>query len=87
MGRARPGGSTSTEGGPRGAYEQDYRRSLEDPEGFWLEAAGAIDWERAPSRALDDSAPLYRWFPDGVLNTCHNALDRHADGGGPGRRR
>ena len=65
-----------------GAYEEQYRRSLEDPEGFWLEAAGAIDWERAPTRALDDSAaPLYRWYPDGVLNTCFNALDRHADGG------
>ena len=65
-----------------GAYEEQYRRSLEDPEGFWLEAAGAIDWERAPTRALDYSAaPLYRWYPDGVLNTCFNALDRHADGG------
>jgi propionyl-CoA synthetase len=65
-----------------GAYEEQYRRSLEDPEGFWLDAARAIDWERPPSRALDDSsAPIYRWYPDGVLNTCHNALDRHADGG------
>ena len=69
-----------------GAYEQEYRRSLEDPEGFWLEAAGAIDWERPPTRALDDSAaPFSRWFPDGVLNTCHNALDRHADGGRAGQ--
>ena len=65
-----------------GAYEEQYRRSLDDPEGFWLDAARAIDWETAPSRALDDAAaPLYRWFPDGVMNTCHNALDRHADGG------
>jgi propionyl-CoA synthetase len=65
-----------------GAYEEEYRRSLDDPEGFWLEAAGAIDWQTAPSRGLDDSAaPIYRWFPDGVMNTSHNALDRHADGG------
>jgi propionyl-CoA synthetase len=65
-----------------GTYEDVYRRSLEDPEGFWLDAARAIDWDRAPTRALDDSAaPLYRWYPDGVLNTCHNALDRHVDGG------
>ena len=65
-----------------GAYEQRVPAEPGGPEGFWLEAAGAIDWERAPSRALDDSAaPLYRWYPDGVLNTCHNALDRHADGG------
>jgi propionyl-CoA synthetase len=65
-----------------GAYAEQYRRSLDDPEGFWLDAARAIDWERRPSRALDASAaPIYRWFPDGVLNTCHNALDRHVDGG------
>ncbi|MEU8477314.1 propionyl-CoA synthetase [Streptomyces hygroscopicus] len=63
-------------------YAAEYRRSLEDPEGFWLDAARAIDWDVAPTRALDDSrAPLYRWFPDGRLNTCHNALDRHVDAG------
>ena len=61
-----------------GSYQDAYRRSLEDPEAFWLAAAEAVDWDNAPTRALDDSAaPLYRWFPDGVLNTCHNALDRH----------
>ncbi|GGS14768.1 propionyl-CoA synthetase [Actinokineospora fastidiosa] len=61
-----------------GSHADAHRRSIADPEGFWLEAAAAVDWTRAPSRALDDSAaPLYRWFPDGVLNTCHNALDRH----------
>ncbi|MCF3172047.1 propionyl-CoA synthetase [Streptomyces sioyaensis] len=63
-------------------YAAGYRRSLEDPEGFWLDAARAVDWTVAPSRALDESeAPLYRWFPDGELNTCHNALDRHVDAG------
>jgi propionyl-CoA synthetase len=65
-----------------GAYEQSYRRSLADPEGFWLDAAEAISWSRPPTRALDDSAaPLYRWFPDGELNTAYNALDRHVEGG------
>ncbi|SNC72273.1 propionyl-CoA synthetase [Kytococcus aerolatus] len=59
-------------------YREVYRRSTEDPEGFWLEAAELIDWHRRPTRALDDSAaPLYRWFPDGELNVCFNALDRH----------
>ncbi len=63
-------------------YAEVYRRSLADPEGFWLEAAHAIDWARPPSRALDDArAPLYRWFDDGELNTCHNALDRHVAAG------
>ena len=58
-----------------------YARSLDDPEGFWGEAARALEWEVAPQRVLDrDASPLPRWFPDGRLNTCHNALDRHADG-------
>ncbi|HEY0451349.1 propionyl-CoA synthetase [Actinophytocola sp.] len=65
-----------------GAYDDAYRQSLEDPERFWLAAAAALDWTKPPTKALDDSAaPLYRWFPDGELNTCHNALDRHVDGG------
>ncbi|MDX6295454.1 MAG: propionyl-CoA synthetase [Kribbellaceae bacterium] len=65
-----------------GAYEESYRRSLTDPDGFWLEAATAIDWTRPPTRGLDDSAaPLYRWFPDGELNTSYNALDRHLEAG------
>ena len=63
-------------------YDETFRRWREDPQGFWREQAGAIDWVRAPERVLDDSrAPLYAWFPDGVLNTCHNALDRHVEGG------
>ncbi|MBX3503471.1 MAG: propionyl-CoA synthetase [Alphaproteobacteria bacterium] len=63
-------------------YRALHRRSLEDREGFWLEQARAIDWARQPARALDDSrAPFYRWFPDGELNTCHNALDRHVEAG------
>jgi propionyl-CoA synthetase len=65
-----------------GAYDESYRRSLADPDGFWLEAATAIDWTRLPTRGLDDSAaPLYRWFPDGELNTSYNALDRHVEAG------
>jgi propionyl-CoA synthetase len=65
-----------------GAYDEQYRRSLDDPEGFWLEAATAIDWTTPPTQALDDAnPPFYRWFTDGVLNTCHNAVDRHVDRG------
>jgi len=65
-----------------GAYDESYRRSLADPDGFWLEAAEAISWIRPPTRALDDSAaPLYRWFPDAALNTSYNALDRHIEAG------
>ncbi len=59
-----------------------HARSLDDPEGFWLEAASGVDWITRPKRALDaSSAPLYRWFPDARLNTCYNALDRHVIAG------
>jgi len=65
-----------------GAYRDAYDRSLADPEGFWREAATAIDWVRPPERVLDSGDhPFHRWFPDAELNTCHNALDRHVDGG------
>lgn len=63
-------------------YASVYRSSVEDPERFWLDAARAVDWVSPPTRALDDSAaPLYRWFPDGELNTCVNAVDRHVAAG------
>ncbi|SFO32431.1 propionyl-CoA synthetase [Pseudonocardia ammonioxydans] len=63
-------------------YEEIFRSSVEDREGFWLRAAAALDWHVAPTTALDDSnPPFYRWFPDGELNVAHNALDRHVDAG------
>jgi propionyl-CoA synthetase len=63
-------------------YEEVYERSMAQPEDFWRDAAQLVDWEVAPQRVFDDSnPPFYRWFPDGVLNTCYNALDRHVDGG------
>jgi propionyl-CoA synthetase len=65
-----------------GGWAAAYRRSLDDPDGFWLDAAKAVSWIRKPTVALDASAaPLYRWFPDGTLNTCFNALDRHVVAG------
>lgn len=65
-----------------GAYQREYQRSLDDPNGFWLDAASAISWNQSPEIALDASnAPLYRWFPDGELNITVNALDRHIAAG------
>ncbi len=67
-----------------GRYEEAWQRSIEDPAGFWAEAARAISWHREPTVVLDDSsAPFFKWFPDGQLNTCFNAVDRHvAEGRG-----
>lgn len=65
-----------------GDYADVYRRSLDDPDGFWGEQAALVSWFRKPTRVLDaDSPPFYRWFPDGRLNTCYNALDRHVIAG------
>jgi propionyl-CoA synthetase len=64
------------------SYERVYRRSLEDPNGFWAELAEDIHWERRWDKVLDDSnPPFYRWFTGGVLNTCYNALDIHVERG------
>ena len=60
------------------AYKEIYESWQTDPEGFWMKAAGAIDWVKPPSRALNpDHAPLYQWFTDAEVNACWNAVDRH----------
>ncbi len=59
-------------------YRTEHARSVEDPEAYWAEQAGLIDWIKKPTRILDDDdPPFYRWYPDATLNTCYNALDRH----------
>jgi len=59
-----------------------YAQWVKDPEGFWAEAAEAIHWSKRWDRVLDSSrAPFYRWFPEGVVNTCYNALDWHVEHG------
>ena len=63
-------------------YREIYDGAQSDVASFWMEAASAIDWQTAPSQALDSSKPpFHRWFPDGVMNTCHNAVDRHVAAG------
>jgi propionyl-CoA synthetase len=63
-------------------YDEAYARSMQDPEGFWAEAAREISWTRPWTRVLDASrAPFYRWFPGAETNTCYNALDRHVEAG------
>ncbi len=65
-----------------GAYQEQFRQSIDDPERFWAEAAKAIDWYRPWDTVLDrQNPPFYRWFQGGELNTCFNAVDRHVLGG------
>src|SRR5687768_3954140 len=55
-----------------------YRRSIEDPEGFWADEAKRIDWHTPFGKVLDYSKPPFsRWFVGGETNLCHNAVDRH----------
>ena len=59
-------------------YEDLYRRSIEQPEAFWAEAATAIDWNEPPRKILEYTQPPFRkWFAGGTTNLCHNAVDRH----------
>ncbi|MXO86557.1 acetate--CoA ligase [Altererythrobacter aurantiacus] len=60
-------------------YQHLYRRSLEQPDAFWLDQAQRLDWFEAPTKAGEWSFdPVdIRWFADGTLNLCHNAVDRH----------
>ncbi len=63
-------------------YQDIYRRSLQDPLSFWKEAAKELHWQKFPEKILDASSPpFYKWYPDGKINICQNALDRHADAG------
>jgi acetyl-CoA synthetase len=63
------------------AYEDMYRRSVEDNEGFWAEQALRIDWIKPFSKVRDTSFSKddlrIRWFYDGTLNVCYNCVDRH----------
>jgi propionyl-CoA synthetase len=64
------------------SYASVYEGWKANPEAFWLEAARGIDWDRFPSKALNDAnAPFYTWFDDGLVNTCFNAVDRHVVAG------
>ena len=66
----------------RNDYNDVYQRALNDPDGFWAEAAEDIHWDKRWDRVLDDSRPpFYRWFTGGALNTCYNALDVHVEQG------
>jgi acetyl-CoA synthetase len=62
-------------------YEALYRRSLEDPDRFWAEQAARIDWFEPPTVAGNWSFdPVeIKWFEDGILNLCHNCVDRHLE--------
>ena len=63
-------------------YDVAFKKSIEDPNGFWAEAAEDCHWYKKWDKVLDDTnKPFYRWFVGGEINTCYNALDLHIDQG------
>ena len=62
-------------------YEEMYKRSVEDPEGFWSEHGKRIDWIKPFTKVKDVSfgpgEVSIKWFHDGTLNASANCLDRH----------
>ena len=62
--------------------ESVHEEAARDPEGWWAEQAGALDWFERWDTVLDESeAPFYKWFTGGRLNASYNALDRHVEAG------
>ena len=58
-----------------GRYDQLFQQSINDPDGFWGEAARDIIWSRTWDRVLDDSnKPFYRWFTGGELTPASTLL-------------
>ena len=63
-------------------FNQIYQKSIKNPEKFWQAASEDIFWFKKPTKILNKSnPPFYKWFEDGVTNTCYNALDIHIDQG------
>ncbi len=64
------------------SYQQVYSAWQNDPEGFWAEAAGSIDWFKPASKVFDKDSGVYgHWFSGAECNTCHNSVDRHVQSG------
>ena len=64
-------------------YDRLYTQSITQPDTFWAEQAKRIDWMTPPTKIGNWSYdPVsIRWYEDGVLNLCHNAVDRHVTAG------
>ncbi len=64
-------------------YQQMWEKSINDPDGFWLEQTKSLAWFREPTKGLEytwdtkDRKIEHSWFADGQLNVAYNCLDRH----------
>jgi len=66
------------------AYQENYKRSVDDPEGFWESIAENFLWRKKWENVLsyDFSKPEIKWFEGAKLNITENCLDRHIDENG-----
>ena len=63
-------------------FNKIYQESIQNPEKFWQNVSEDIFWFKKPTKILNKSKPpFYKWFEDGVTNTCYNAIDTHIDQG------
>lgn len=63
-------------------YDDAYKFSMEDKEGFWAKEAEELHWFKKFETVIDESDQyLKRWYPDGESNICYNAVDRHVENG------
>ena len=64
-------------------YQQLYKRSIDDPDGFWGEQGRRIDWikpyEKVKNTSFDPGNVSIKWYEDGTLNACANCVDRHVE--------
>ena len=65
-------------------YQRMYQRSVEDPEGFWAEAARELHWFAPWTKVLEWNLPWAKWFVGGKINLCYNCVDRHVANGRAG---
>ena len=63
-------------------YNRHLEKSLKNPEEYWGEISSNIVWTKKWNKVLDNSnSPFVKWFVDGELSLCYNAVDRHVDEG------
>ena len=67
-------------------YQAMYKKSIEQPDSFWLEQAKTLDWIKEPTKACEYTWDTkarkieHTWFEDGIINVSYNCLDRHLKG-------
>ena len=63
-------------------FKEIYDKSIKKPDEFWREVADDVFWFKKPTKILNSAnPPFYKWYEDGITNTCYNALDLHIQNG------